>query len=132
MSASPAESQATPSAAEHAESLSAYLEAGTERARALPNRGPVRAGPDGLSIGELGARAGVTGSTLTHHMKLLAAAGLVQQVRKGRRIICIGAAYERMQALSEFLLNECCADAPDGGHGHALEMISFPLIEIRQ
>ena len=78
----------------------------------------VRAGPDGLPIGELGNRAGVTGSTLTHHMKLLAAAGLVRQVKDGRRIICIGAAYERMQALSEFLLNECCADAPDGGHGH--------------
>ncbi len=26
----------------------------------------VRAGPEGLAIGELGARSGVTGSTLTH------------------------------------------------------------------
>ena len=86
---------------------------------ALPfSRSLVRAGPDGLSIGELGERTGVTGSTLTHHMKLLAAAGLVRQVKDGRRIICIGAAYERMQELSAFLLNECCADAPDGGHDH--------------
>ncbi|NNE81089.1 MAG: helix-turn-helix transcriptional regulator [Silicimonas sp.] len=78
----------------------------------------VRAGPDGLSIGELGERAGVTGSTLTHHMKLLSAAGLVRQAKEGRRIICIGAAYERMQELSEFLLKECCADI-DGDHkGH--------------
>lgn len=71
----------------------------------------VRAGPQGLPIGELGARAGVTGSTLTHHMKLLSAAGLVRQVRDGRRIICIGAAFERMQILSDFLLQECCADS---------------------
>jgi DNA-binding transcriptional ArsR family regulator len=71
----------------------------------------VRAGPEGLSIGELGARSGVTGSTLTHHMKILAATGLVRQVRDGRRIICIGAAYDEMRALSDFLLNECCADA---------------------
>jgi len=79
----------------------------------------VRAGPDGLAIGELGARSGVSGSTLTHHMKLLAAAGLVDQVRNGRRIICIAAAFERMQAVSEFLLNECCADTRDGkGHDH--------------
>ena len=78
----------------------------------------VRAGPESLSIGELGDRAGVTGSTLTHHMKLLAAAGLVQQVKEGRRIICIGAAYERMQELSSFLLKECCANAPEGGHDH--------------
>ena len=78
----------------------------------------VRAGPDGLSIGELGKRSGVTGSTLTHHMKFLAAAGLVQQMREGRRIICVGAAYERMQELSTFLLKECCADSADGGAGH--------------
>ena len=78
----------------------------------------VRAGPEGLSIGELGERSGVTGSTLTHHMKFLAAAGLVRQMREGRRIICVGAAYERMQELSKFLLNECCADAADGGAGH--------------
>ena len=77
----------------------------------------VRAGPEGLSIGELGERSGVTGSTLTHHMKFLAAAGLVRQMREGRRIICVGAAYERMQELSKFLLNECCADAADGGTG---------------
>ncbi len=81
----------------------------------------VRAGPEGVSIGELGDRSGVTGSTLTHHMKILAAAGLVRQVREGRRIICIAAAYERMEFLSEFLLKECCADSPhphkDHDHG---------------
>ena len=30
-----------------------------------------RAGPDGLPIGILGDRCGVTGSTLTHHVKIL-------------------------------------------------------------
>ncbi|MEM9427108.1 MAG: metalloregulator ArsR/SmtB family transcription factor [Pseudomonadota bacterium] len=74
----------------------------------------VRAGPDGLAIGELGARSGITGSTLTHHMKLLSAAGLVDQVKDGRRIICIAAAFERMQVMSEFLLKECCADSAGG------------------
>ncbi|MCG6901481.1 MAG: metalloregulator ArsR/SmtB family transcription factor [Rhodobacter sp.] len=79
----------------------------------------VRAGPDGLSIGELGARAGVTGSTLTHHMKILAQAGLVTQVRQGRTIICAAAAYDEMKALSQFLLSECCADATDIREGHS-------------
>lgn len=79
----------------------------------------VRAGPDGLAIGELGNRSGITGSTLTHHMKLLSAAGLVDQVKDGRRIICIAAAFERMQVMSEFLLKECCADSAEGmGHDH--------------
>lgn len=75
-------------------------------------RSLVRAGPAGLSIGELGKRTGVTGSTLTHHLKLLAAAGLVQQERQGRSIICAAVAYEEVQALAQFLLTECCADAP--------------------
>jgi len=78
----------------------------------------VRAGPDGLSIGELGTRTGVTGSTLTHHMKILATTGLVQQMRDGRRIICVAAAYERMQGLSDFLLKECCADSVHPHQGH--------------
>lgn len=78
----------------------------------------VRAGPEGMSIGDLGARSGVTGSTLTHHMKILAAAGLVRQARDGRRIICIGAAYDEMRRLSDFLLNECCADMGPQCEGH--------------
>lgn len=80
----------------------------------------VRAGPEGLSIGELGRRAGVTGSTLTHHMKILSQAGLVRQERQGRSIICAAVAYDELRALSEFLLRECCADTdhPHGEHGH--------------
>lgn len=71
----------------------------------------VRAGPEGLSIGALGARTGVTGSTLTHHMKILASAGLVTQAKQGRSIICAAVAYNDVEALSHFLLNECCADS---------------------
>ena len=78
----------------------------------------VRAGPEGLSIGELGKRSGVSGSTLTHHMKILSAAGLVRQEKRGRSIICVGVAYDVMQSLSDFLLSECCADAGAEGHDH--------------
>ena len=103
---------------ELSEVASVFAALGSEQ-RLLVLRTLVRAGPDGLAIGELGARAGVTGSTLTHHMKLLAAAGLVEQVKDGRKIICIAAAFERMQGLSAFLLRECCADSLDGkGHDH--------------
>lgn len=91
-------------------------------------RALVRAGPEGLSIGTLGQRTGVTGSTLTHHMKILAQAGLVAQERRGRSIICAAVAYDQLRALSEFLLRECCADSqipdqttdqtPDTEHPH--------------
>lgn len=43
----------------------------------------VRAGPKGLSIGELGKRFSVTGSTLIHHMKLLVTVRWVQQILGG-------------------------------------------------
>ncbi len=72
----------------------------------------VRAGPDGLSIGALGARSGVTGSTLTHHLKILHQAGLIRQSRQGRSVICAGAAYEKVEELARFLLRNCCADCP--------------------
>ena len=71
----------------------------------------VRAGPEGLTIGELGLRSGVTGSTLTHHMKILAAAGLVDQKRRGRQIICIGVDFARIEDIATFLMKECCADS---------------------
>ena len=78
----------------------------------------VRAGPEGLSIGELGERAGVSGSTLTHHMKMLAAAGLVTQLKDGRRIICMAVNYDVVQRASAFLLKECCADSAEKNKDH--------------
>ncbi len=53
----------------------------------------VRAGPDGLTVGALGQRSGVTGSTLTHHLRSLAQVGLVTQTRHGRTVHCAAAAY---------------------------------------
>ncbi len=79
----------------------------------------VRAGPAGLSMGELGKRSGVTGSTLTHHLKILISAGLVTQEKRGRSVICEAVDYARVEALSSYLLSECCADArPGEGHDH--------------
>ncbi|MEL7104991.1 MAG: metalloregulator ArsR/SmtB family transcription factor [Pseudomonadota bacterium] len=96
---------------------SAFAALGSEQ-RLEVLRTLVRAGPGGLPMGELGARTGVTGSTLTHHLRILREAGLVRQAKEGRKIICVGAAYDRAQALSEFLLRECCADKPNTEHDH--------------
>ena len=80
----------------------------------------VRAGSEGLNVGQLGDRTGITGSTLTHHLKILNHAGLIEQTREGRSIICIAAAYDEMRELSDYLLAECCADSdePDERHEH--------------
>lgn len=100
------------------EAASRFAALGSEQ-RLTVLRTLVRAGPDGLSIGELGARTGITGSTLTHHTKILTDAGLVRQTKEGRRILCRGA-FDQVAILSDFLLRECCADscAPHEGHAH--------------
>jgi len=92
-----------------AQTASAFAALGSEQ-RLSVLRTLVRAGDDGLSIGELGERTGVTGSTLTHHVKLLVQAGLVDQVKTGRVIRC-AIDYDRVRELSKYLLDECCADS---------------------
>ena len=78
----------------------------------------VRAGTDGLSMGELGKRTGVPGSTLNHHLRFLVHAGLVEQEKQGRSIICSSVAYDMTTALSNFILENCCADADGTEHKH--------------
>ncbi len=74
----------------------------------------VRAGPDGLRIGTLGQKCGITGSTLTHHLKILTGAELIRQEKQGRSIICVAANYSVVKILSDYLRHECCADCiPD-------------------
>lgn len=88
----------------------------------------VRAGLEGLAIGVLGARSGIAGSTLTDHLKLLAAAGLVRQTKSGRSVICAAPAYEDLRAPADFLVWECCADAlePSEDHNHGRHFRRYP------
>lgn len=99
-----------------AQAASTFAALGSEQRLAVL-RVLVRAGPEGLRIGEIGARAGVTGSTLSHHLKILTQAGLLTQERQGRSIICAAVSYTEIRALSQFLLSECCADSPDALKG---------------
>jgi len=70
----------------------------------------VRAGDDGLTVGEIQERTAIPASTLAHHLGTLAAGGLVEQERRGRTVIN-RAAYRSLEALAAFLLEACCADA---------------------
>lgn len=73
----------------------------------------VRAGPDGLSVGDIQKRIDIPASTLTHHLRFLAAAGLIKQTKDGRSIRNL-AAFDRIEELAAYLMRECCADQP--GH----------------
>ncbi|GAB5468708.1 MAG: metalloregulator ArsR/SmtB family transcription factor [Rhodospirillales bacterium] len=70
----------------------------------------VRAGQEGLSVGEIQDLTGIAPSTLAHHLRFLAGAGLVEQEKLGRTVIN-RAAYPHLQALADFILEECCSDA---------------------
>lgn len=71
----------------------------------------VRAGEGGLTFGDIQERTGFPASTLSHHLRFLAAAGLIVQTRDGRQTIS-RPDFDRLRALSTFLLANCCADDP--------------------
>ncbi len=75
-------------------------------------RALVRAGPGGLPVGQLQSRLEIPGSTLSHHIAHLVKNELVTQNREGRVLRCT-ANYNKMNALLEFLSEECCRDSQD-------------------
>jgi ArsR family transcriptional regulator len=73
----------------------------------------VRAGRDGLPVGELQRRTGTARSTLSHHLHKLIGVGLVYQERDGTTLHC-HAHYDAMNDTVGFLTRECCVDAGCG------------------
>jgi DNA-binding transcriptional ArsR family regulator len=69
----------------------------------------VRAGHEGLSVGDIQERLAIPASTLAHHLRFLQTAGLVAQQRCGRTVIN-RIVFDQIEALSAFLLHECCAE----------------------
>jgi ArsR family transcriptional regulator len=84
----------------HASRLAAY--------RAL-----VQAGPDGLAVGALRQNLQLPPATLSAHLNVLRAAGLVIDAREGR-VIRLRADYARMNALIGYLTENCCSGEPCG------------------
>lgn len=72
-------------------------------------RSLVRAGADGLTVGEVQDRTGIAPSTLAHHLKIMAEAGLIRQEKSGRTVFN-WARLDHLEGLARFILGECCAD----------------------
>jgi len=68
----------------------------------------VRAGEDGLNVGEIAAHLQMPASTLAHHLSTLVAASLVIQERQGREVVN-RADYEVMRRTVGFLTDKCCS-----------------------
>ena len=73
----------------------------------------VRAGDKGSPTGRIGLELGVPLSTLAHHIDCLSRAGLVNQRKMGREVICT-ANYNTLLALTSYLTEQCCEGLPEG------------------
>ena len=68
----------------------------------------VRAGREGTNIGTLQKHLGIPATTLAHHLATLTQAGLVDQERRGREVICT-ASYQAVNDVLAYVKAECCA-----------------------
>ena len=69
----------------------------------------VRAGDEGLAVGQIQKALDIPGSTLTHHIGHLKSAGVIRQERHQATLIC-SMEYMRLRELVDYLTLECCAD----------------------
>jgi ArsR family transcriptional regulator len=75
------------------------LDALGHQTRLLIFRILVKAGDDGLIVGDIQKDLNIPASTLSHHLTKLAWVGLVSQGRRGREVYAV---------LIGFLTKECC------------------------
>ena len=66
----------------------------------------VKAGEQGLPVGEL----------QSHHISALVSVGLVKQNRESRTLMCVSQ-YAMLEAIIEFLREECCVNSKTDGEG---------------
>ena len=74
-------------------------------------RALVQAGAEGLPAGRIAEAVGAPASTLSFHLKELAAAGLVKARQEGSFIFYM-AEYGAMSELVSFLTEKCCQGMP--------------------
>ena len=86
------------------------LKALAQESRLAAFRLLVQAGEPGMPVGDLREALDIPPATLTAHLNILRAAGLVLDQRQGR-VIRIRADYSRMNALQGFLTENCCQGA---------------------
>jgi DNA-binding transcriptional ArsR family regulator len=72
----------------------------------------VRVGPEGLPAGEVASALSLAPNTLTFHFDRLRQAGLIDVRREGRLMI-YSARFDVMNALLDYLSENCCAGPGD-------------------
>jgi DNA-binding transcriptional ArsR family regulator len=106
------------------DALSALAALGQE-SRLSAFRHLVQAGHGGLAVGELRNRLQLPPATLSAHLNVLRAAGLVQDEREGR-VIRVRAHFPQMNALLAYLTENCCAGSAACGTAPACQPKGAP------
>ncbi len=74
----------------------------------------IKAGREGLPIGDIHGRLDIPLSTLAFHLRGLVGAELVEQEKQGRSVLC-RPRFDRINEAIAFLKEECCADVAQVG-----------------
>jgi len=69
-------------------------------------------GPDGVAAGKIADQLGVPAATLSFHLKTLQYAGLILRRRQSQSLI-YSAHFETMNALINYLTENCCGGYPE-------------------
>ena len=69
----------------------------------------VKVGGEGAPVGQIQAKLGIPGSTLSHHINRLVSVGLIRQDRESRTLYCVPQ-FEVLKELIEYLMSECCTE----------------------
>ncbi|WP_150495157.1 ArsR/SmtB family transcription factor [Roseibium aquae] len=72
----------------------------------------IKAGPDGMSAGQIGEALGVRQNTMSANLAVLLNAGLVKNERDGRSIRYF-ADLSGVSGLLSFLMSDCCGGKPE-------------------
>lgn len=91
----------------------------------------VRAGGEGLAIGELQSHLGLPASTLAFHLRGLVSAGLVAQRREGRVVRCTPQTAV-INATLAFVKEHCCAGFGDVAASISSDSATQPTTRRRQ
>jgi len=76
----------------------------------------VQAGAEGASAGAIQAQVDLPASTLSHHLKRLVDAGVMQSRGEGT-FHYYSANYEALRKLTSYLWEDCCKCCKNGGKG---------------
>lgn len=68
--------------------------------------------PQGLPAGEIARHLDVPQNTMSTHLAILTRAGLIEAERQGRSIV-YRAVIERVRAITNFLVQDCCGGRPE-------------------